>query len=89
VADGVSGDLADREHEIDDAVVRQARLPGLGFRQAADLRQVSRVGEGQHRHAVSAAARCRLAELAHPVRSSDLLAGMTPGLPGAVVGKLS
>src|ERR1700761_1492690 len=41
----ISGDLADRDHEVDDAIVRQASHPGLLFRERADLRQIRRVDE--------------------------------------------
>ena len=44
--DGVRGDLADRDHEVDDAVLGQACGPGLLFRQGAYLGQVRGVHEG-------------------------------------------
>src|SRR6185437_14159098 len=47
--DRVPRDLAHRDHEVDDAVVRQACHPGLLLRQGAYLRQIRGVDE---RHAV-------------------------------------
>src|SRR5580704_9859815 len=49
VPDGVRGDLADGDHEVDDTCIGQAGFPGLSFRQGAYLRQVIAVKEGHVR----------------------------------------
>src|ERR1700678_67844 len=48
--DSIRGNLADRDHEIDDPIFWQACGPGLFFRQGAYLRQIRGVDE---RHGIS------------------------------------
>src|ERR1700751_1493454 len=47
--DGVRGDLAHGDTEVDDTCIGQAGFPGMSFCQGAYLRQVIRVKEGHVR----------------------------------------